>query len=192
MEKSVQTHDNPRHPLHKLVKRPFEDENRLLLRSLIVLLSAAVIINASYVVSRMTRTAVVLPGAVLGSGSVAETDALSVSVSSISESNVPDPAFTLDDNETMLILTLHVKNNTKLTQDFIPTSALYVRTRSGDYRPLHPSMAVTKPIAGGKIAPGATLNGQVSFSVPKQATDPLLYVDPGWGNQVPVVFHVLK
>ncbi len=53
-------------------------------------------------------------------------------------------------------------------------------------------MYVTKQIAAGKIAPGKTISGQISFGIPKSATNPLLFVDTGWGNEAPIVIDVLR
>jgi hypothetical protein len=179
--------------------RLFKDENHLLLASLILGIATLVIINAAYVVNRLTAPAPVTETTptvswphVLRSTQTARTPALIASVGKVSESDKADPAFTLDDGETLLAMDLSITNRTAGSQDFIPTSDLYVHTSQGDYRPLHPSMYVTQQIFSGTMKPGQTVSGQISFSVPKQATDPLLYIDTGWNSEVPVVFAPLK
>ena len=176
----------------KLSRALRTEDNQLVVTSLVVLLSALVVINASYLASRLSQSASAQASHVLTSHQVASTHSLTASITNMSENSAPDPAFTLDDSEVILIMTLSITNHTSHIQDFIPTSQLYVRTRDGDYRPLHPSMFVTKPIVSGKIKPGQTITGQVSFSVPKASTNPLLYVDTGWNDDVPVVFNVLE
>jgi hypothetical protein len=178
-------------PRRARVRTLLADENRLLVACLVLLLSAILIVNAMYVVNRLAAPENE-SSHVLTSKQPARTPALSASISNISENNEVDRAFTLADDETMLIMTLTITNHTDVTQDFIPTSQLYVRTRSGDYRPMHPSIYAKNQIPGGKIRPGQTLSGQISFGVPKQATNPLLYVDTGWNDEAPVVFDVLR
>ena len=179
------------HQPRSVARKLFGDENRLLTSSLVVLLSAFIVLAAAYVAHQI-RQPEYDAGHVLTSNQPARSPAISASISSISEKNIKDPAFTLADDETILIMTLSITNHTSITQDFIPTSHLYVRTRSGDYRPLHASMFVKKQIPGGKILPGKSLTGQISFGVPKSATNPLLYIDTGWDDEAPIVFDVLQ
>jgi hypothetical protein len=187
-------HTNPqKHAANRL----HTNDARLLLSSLVVLLCSIFIINAMYIMSHSKNTSALdqakpVAGIVLSSQQTAKTPALTASVSSVSEDNRHDPAFTLDDTQTMLVATLSITNNTSSAQDFLPANQLYVRAHSGEYSQMHPSMFLTNPIAAGKINPGQTIKGQISFGVPKSEPHPLLYIDTLWNNQVPTVFDILK
>lgn len=169
----------------------FDNENRVLLAGQLLLLTTAVIIGSLYAANQISNhngnTSVVL-----NAQQTAASDILTASVKGIYTNPEFDPAFTLDESETMLILTLSITNKTESEKDFIPTNDLYVRTREGDYRPLHPSVRVNNPIKAGKIKPGETFSGQVSFAVPKSAPRILFYIDTQWESTVPVVFDVFK
>ena len=169
----------------------FESENRLLLAAYLLLLTSVVIIGSFYAANQINNqdknTSIVLTAQ-----QTAVSDTLTASVKGIYTNPDFDPAFTLDESETMLILTLSITNKTESEKDFIPTNDLYVRTREGDYRPLHPSIRVNNPIKAGKIKPGETFSGQVSFAVPKSAPRILFYIDTQWESTVPVVFDVFK
>lgn len=174
------------------VRAIIKDEKHLLLMSLVLLLAAALVINAIYITNQLKAAQAYNGGHVLTSSQTAQTPELAAAVKNVSESDKIDIAFTLPEGETMLVMDFSITNHTKSIQDFIPTSQLYVRTRVGDYRPLHPSLKVKNAIKAGQIAPGETISGQISFGVPKAATNPLLFVDTGWEAAAPVVFDVLK
>lgn len=179
----------------------FNDNEILLFGILLVLLGLLVIVglyvnrylkNTDPKVSTIHSTAGdVSPPFVLHSQQLAKTDAYDVSISNVSENDKKDRAFPISDNETMLILDFSITNKTRSEQDFYPMTDLYVRNKDGDYSALHASSLVTNPLIPGKLKPGETLSGQVSFSVLKRDARPLLYVDTGWNDQVPVVFDVL-
>lgn len=181
--------------------KKFTDENYLLFTAFIFLLAAAVIINTVYIVkissrpdeNRVASTTITLPDSakVLTSHQVGTNAALEVSVSDVTENDSPDNAFAILPTETMLILTISITNKTDDTQQLIPVNQLYVRSNEGDYSTLHVSSFVTAPLAATDLAPGKTATGQISFNVPKRVAHPLLYVDTGWANMVPLVFDVL-
>ncbi|MCA9325827.1 DUF4352 domain-containing protein [Candidatus Saccharibacteria bacterium] len=175
----------------------FSDENHLLFAAFVVVLLAILVINTLYVLNR--NNVHVVSGYVSSdsqnrqhtSQEVGTNGAMSVTISDVTENDKRDPAFTIPETETMLILTIDITNTTTETQQLIPSTQLYVRTVEGDYSKLHASMFVTKQLPAKDLKPGQTVSGQVSFSVPKRIAKPLLYVDTGWHNYGPVVFDVL-
>lgn len=186
------------HPQRKQATRALshlhiKDEDRLLFASLIIVLAAFLVINATYVAHHWSQEDTVGSTAtILTAQQHANTPAFFASISHISEDIRVDPAFTLADGETMLIMNLTIANNSAIDQNFIPSTQLYIRTQGGDYRPLHPSMFVTNQIFSGTLKPHQEVSGQISFGVPKTATNPLLYIDTGWLDQTPTVFSTLK
>ncbi len=186
---------------NRITFNPMRDDNHLLWAGLLLVLATLVTINAAYIVTELKNDSesssqsdaqpVTRPH-VLRSTQTAHTPSLVASINKIAEIDKSDPAFTLEDNETLLSMMLTITNRTSSSQFFIPTSVLYVHTGKGDYRPLHPSIYVTDQIFSGTLKPGQTVSGQISFSVPKQEINPLLYIDTGWNDEVPIVFSPLK
>ena len=183
-------------PANRKPWRHWRDENNLLVAALLLALSSLLIVNGVYVVNHLSNTSAATPGTPathqLTSQAVAQTPSLTARISKVTENSTPDPAFTLPDGQTMLIMNLSITNRTSAAQDFIPTNNLYVRTPTGDYSALHASMFVTKPLPSTKLAPGQTVSGQISFGVPAHASSLLLYIDTGWNSEVPVVYNVLQ
>ncbi len=174
----------------------FKDENRLLFAAFIIVLTSIVVLNAFYVInsSNSQKRPVITQDEttqILTSRQTGSNTAQTVSVSNVAENDKKDYAFTIDPSETMLILDVSITNNTNDTQHLIPANQLYVRSSEGDYATLHASMYVKTPLQSQDLAPGKTAKGQVSFNVPKREAKPLLYVDTGWDNHVPIVFDVL-
>lgn len=175
-----------------------KDEDHFLFASFIVLLLAIIVVNTLYVMNRLphfrltTRIIETTPSKVLTSLQKGSTSSYDVTVSNVYETDRRDPAFTLASNETMLIFDINITNKTAQTQQFLPVNQLYVRSRDGYYATMHPSIYVTRPIPADTITPGKTISGQVSFNVPIHQAHPLLYVDLGWDNTVPIVFDVLR
>ncbi|MGV9001943.1 MAG: DUF4352 domain-containing protein [Candidatus Saccharimonadaceae bacterium] len=181
--------------------KKFKNENHLLFTAFIVLLSAGIIINSVYMYQLTKNSAkqnnqaatLTVPDSAkyLTSHQAGANSALQVKVSNVTETDKVDRAFTILPDETMLIASIEITNTTTDTQQLIPVSQLYVRSSEGDYSALHASSFVTTPLAATELAPGKTASGQISFNVPKQVAHPLLYVDTGWGNTVPIVFDIL-
>lgn len=178
----------------------FKDENYLLFTAFVIVISAILIVNTVYVLNhnstfkRITSSrTVVLPDSskVLTSQQTGSNSAEIVTVSSVTENSQTDHAFAMAPNDTMLIMNISIKNNSSETKQLIPVNQMFVRSREGDYSPLHASMYVTTPLAATDLAPGQSATGQLSFSVPKHIAHPLLYVDTGWDKTVPLVFDVL-
>lgn len=177
-----------------------KDENHLLFIGFVMLVAALLIVNTVYVISRgdaidsKTENHQNMPDAlkVLSSQQTAENKAFSVVVSNVTESDKFDPAFTLPDGYTMLLFDIKITNLSRGEQSLIPVNNLFVRSREGDTFPLHPSLEITKPLESGPVAAGATVDGQISFGVPKTLAHPLLYVDLGWDDYVPIVIDVLR
>jgi Domain of unknown function (DUF4352) len=115
-----------------------------------------------------------------------------INISNVTTNSDEDKAFALDPSNQYLIMDISITNNSGTVQDFYPTKHLYVRDIEGGYYPLHPSMKVTKPLGSGSIKPNETLAGEISFAIPKNVSNPKLYVDLGWNNMSPVVYSVLK
>lgn len=175
------------------------DDNHLIFLGLLIVLTCLLVLGGIAVINhslvRVTGGVTeLLPSRdkVLTSTQEGKTTAFTVSISSVTETDKPDPAFTLAAGQTLLMLNISLTNKTDQVQDVIPVNQLFVRSRTGYYASMHPSTFITKPLVAGTVEPGATVTGQVSFSVPKQLAQPLLYVDPGWANQSPVVFDVLR
>jgi Domain of unknown function (DUF4352) len=180
----------------------FKDENYLLFTAFVVLIAAAVIINAVYIIKRnndndstSTKAKIlILAGStkILASQQPGGNDSETVKISSVTENDKNDPAFTIDPSETMLILNISITNNTNDSQPMIPVNQFYVRTSEGDLIKMHASMYVTSPLIASTVAPHKTVTGQLSFNVAKHIAHPLLYIDTGWGNNVPLVYDVLR
>jgi hypothetical protein len=180
----------------------FKDENHLLFMAFVILITATVVINAAYIINRTrdtrrtplkAKTVVYTDSSkVLTSQQVGANDAETVKISNVTENDKTDRAFTIDSNETMLILNISITNSTNAAQQLIPVNHFYIRTNEGDIATLHASSFVTDPIAAADVAPGKTVSGQLSFNVPKHIAHPLLYVDTGWGKNVPLVYDVLR
>ncbi len=174
----------------------FKDENHLLFAAFIIVLTSLVVLNAFYIINNSNnqqRPIIVQDEttAVLTSHQIANNGAQTVSISNVAENDKMDYAFAIDPTETMLTMDISITNNTDATQTLIPVNQLYVRSTEGDYVTLHASMYVKNPLKSQELAPGKTATGQISFNVPKRVAKPLLYVDTGWNNHVPIVFDVL-
>ena len=125
------------------------------------------------------------------SNEVGATGAYVARISQVTETSAPDPAFAIDTAHTFLILNVAITNHLSGPVDFMPVNHLYVRDNEGGTFPMHPASSLTSPIAAGKLQPGQTVSGQVSFVIPKKLARPLLYVDPQWDDLAPIVFDVL-
>lgn len=196
MEKTQSNHK--RHATRKRLGKIFRDEDRLLFASFVVVMTALVVLAAVYtanknahIVYRSVESAPAAPTKVLTSQQLAESAVYKIAVSAVGETDKHDPAFTISDDETMLIATLTITNTSDHVQELIPATQLFVRNNQGNTYNMHPSVHVTDPMQSVKVAPGQTVKGQVSFAVPKSLERPLLYVDLGWGDFIPVVYDVL-
>ncbi|MBC7746868.1 DUF4352 domain-containing protein [Pedobacter sp.] len=176
----------------------FKDENHLLFTAFVIVIATALVINTIYIIDQSgpnrttaVQTAPTASEKVLTSLQTGENDAMTVTVSHVTENSDKDKAFTIDPKETMLILTIAITNNTDSIQSLIPVNQFFVRTNEGDTIALHVSSFVTSPLAATELVSGETVTGQLSFNVPKHISSPLLYIDTGWGKNVPLVFDVL-
>lgn len=176
-----------------------KNEDKLLFAAFITVLCALIIINAIYIINRVsTRQKIVtaaqtlnFPKTVLPSTVSGVNSSFTVAVKGVKEDSTPDPAFAFDAQETMLIATVTITNTSGKKQQLSAASQLYVRSQDGSYFAMHPSSRVQKELGSKEVAPGETVTGDVSFAIPKILTKPLLYVDLGWNDFVPVVFDVL-
>jgi hypothetical protein len=187
--------------LISIVKADIPDEKHLLFTGFIVVLTSLVVINTIFWLDRNPGTNVKLfraPNAapsntkVLASQQAGTTPAYDVVITNVSEQDKFDPAFTIADDETVLILDISITNKSGGQQDLVPVNQLYARSRDGDYFAMHASSLITKPLAATTLDPGQNASGQVSFVVPKSLAHPLLYVDLGWNDYAPLVYDVLR
>jgi hypothetical protein len=178
----------------------FKDENRLLFMAFLIAVVALVSVNCLYIINlsqRQPTTSVQRTylksdvAKILTSQQTGANSAEQIRISDISESSKTDYAYGNNAEQTMLTLTVTITNKSSSTQHLIPVSQFYVRSDEGEYAAMHPSMYITQPLAADELKPNQTATGQISFSVPKKAAHPLLYVDTTWGNVVPIVFDVL-
>lgn len=140
-------------------------------------------------VYEITETA---PVKVLTSHQNAHSGAYSIVISNVSESDKHDPAFTIADSDTILSLTIAITNTSDVAQDLYPASQFYIRSNDGMAYQMHPTVFLTKPLQAGPVKPGESALGEISFAIPKSLSQPLLYIDLGWNNYVPVVYDVLN
>jgi Zn-dependent metalloprotease len=177
-----------------------KNEDKLMFAAFLVLVSAIFVVNTIYIANRLPQkqkvvyigNTVVSPQTVVNSSQIARTDAFDVSIKNVAEKDQKDPAFTFADNETLLYLTIKIKNNTSTSQQLLPSSQLYIRSKDGSFYTLHPSSFIPSTLVFQTLEPNQETEGQVSFVIPKILTSPLLYVDLGWNNYLPVVYDVLK
>lgn len=175
-----------------------KDENHLLFTGFVMIMIAVVVISTfrlfseSSVSLSINRSHVSAPTRILGTNAVAYTDDYEVFVTDVSSSNKQDPAFPLESGETLLRFNISLTNTSQIEQTFTPVTQLYIRSREGGYYQMHPSMSLTNPIQSGALSPGQTIDGEVSFAIPEGLAEPLLYVDPGWDDIVPVVISVYR
>jgi hypothetical protein len=176
-----------------------KDEDHLLFASFIILLVGVIVLFTLFITSRVPQVQSIVvsgsgnaPTKVLTSEQTAKSSAYTINISNATENSTPDRAFSFPDNYTMLILDFTITNNSSVNQNFIPVNQLYIRSNEGVAYPLHASMNVKKPVQFQNMNPGETQSGQISFAIPKTLAYPLLYVDLGWNDYVPVVFNVLK
>jgi hypothetical protein len=147
---------------------------------------------ASKTNSTSTTSSAVSASYVLGTQQKAQTDVFDVAIQGVQKNSSKDYAFAYDENDVMLIVDVAVTNRTTKVQNLVPSSQLYIRTEDGLYITMHPSMYVRNQLPFGQVASGETVLGQVSFAIPKTLTRPLLYIDLGWDNHVPVVYDILR
>lgn len=129
---------------------------------------------------------------VLDSRQRAVTPAWRVNIANVTSTTAPDPAFGLDDTQALLMLDITITNTSAREAELFPVNQLYVRGDAGEYCPMHASMHIVDPLQSGPLAPGEARSGQLSFAIPKNLANPLLYVDLGWDTQTPSIFAVYK
>ncbi len=177
----------------------FRDENSLLFAVFVLGIAALVIINTIFWVQYTSKryeqqnkqTATIVNLTTATSLQTAHNFAVSARVSNVAEQTKTDPAFTLPEGETLLVMDIEITNKTDKTQHLIPVSQFYVRSDEGDYAVLHPSVFVPQPLPAQDLKPGESASGALSFSVPKRIASPLVYIDTMWDNSTPLVIDVL-
>jgi hypothetical protein len=175
-----------------------KDEDHLLFASFIIVLVGIIVLFTLFITSRIPQVQNIVisngaaPVKVLSSAQTAKSSVYTIKISNVTENSSPDKAFTYPEDFTMLIADFSITNNSNATQNFIPVTQLYIRSSDGTVYPFHASMYVKKAVQFQHLNPGETQTGQISFAIPKAFAYPLLYVDLGWDNYVPVVFSPLK
>ena len=177
----------------------FGNENHLLFGAFIIVLCSILAVNALYVLnSRIDDGLPIINTLVrpesahyVTSTQVGKNGALTATIKNVTENDTKDMAFTIDPSETMLILDVTITNNTPGTQHLLPSIQFYARSDEGDYAALHASMYAKNPIPAMDLKPGESASGEVSFNVPKRVARPLVYIDTGWDDSVPVIFDAL-
>jgi hypothetical protein len=188
--------------LISIVKTDIPDEKHLLFTAFIIVLTSLVVVNTIFWLDRNPNSGVKLfrysssqgnyPSKVLTTQQQASTPVYQATVSEVTEQAKFDPAFTIANDETVLLMDITITNTSSGQQDLIPVNQLYVRDRQGDFFPMHASSLITSPLAAATLESGQRASGQVSFVVPKTLAQPLLYIDLGWNDYAPVVFDVLR
>lgn len=164
----------------------------LLVFAVVIASGTLVYLNNNSAKNSKTASIIVMSQSkVLKSQETARSDAYTINVKNVTENDKFDPAFTIGTDETMLIADISITNNTNSPQDVIPSVQFYIRTSDGLYYQMHPSMYVSNPLQAGKLEPGKTITGQISFAIPKILARPYLYLDLGWDNYVPIVYDIL-
>lgn len=176
----------------------FKNENHWLFIGFVLLIAALVIINTAYIIDRSgmphitsSSSSASTPNQIKTSLQNASAGGYDVAISNVTENADTDHAFPFAETETMLILDFRITNKTAAVQHLTPVNQLFIHDRDGGLYKMHASMYVTNPLAAQDLAPGDSAEGQISFAIPKTQTKPLLFVDPGWTNETPVVFDVL-
>lgn len=174
----------------------FMDENHLLFTGFVLLLAAAVIINTVYVINHsgeqvVHHTSAASNNAIFKSLDHTQNRVAKVSIANVTESDTPDPAFPLNESQTLLVLDINITNLTTVSQRLVPSTQLFVHDRDGGLYVLQASSLVGDALVTQDVSPGATVKGQIAFAVPKRQTTPLLYVDLGWDNDTPIIYDVL-
>lgn len=185
----------------KLLKKILaKNEDHLLFTGFVMVMTAIVVISTVYLFNRTTifidspveSGSESSPSYVLRSNDTATTDSSTISIKDVSEKSEVDRAFTISEEETFLIFNISITNNSPGEQDLYPVKQLYVRSKDGDYYPMHISSFIATPLEPATLKPGETASGQVSFAVPKTLANPLVYIDLGWNDIVPTVYDVLR
>lgn len=178
--------------------KSFKNQNHLLFTAIVVALVAILAVNTIFILQNVNQNGdapavTVVPSGtrVVTSNQVAHNPATTAQVRAVTENNTKDYAFTIDPSETMLLMHLKVTNESPTVQHFFPSIQLYVRSDEGDYAALHASLYAKSPIPATDLKPGESVEGDVSFNVPKRVARPLLYIDTGWSNYGPLVIDVL-
>lgn len=182
---------------HMFAKKRVNITWKILLCVIIFILTATILFaKADTINDKISENAVATipaaPHKILTSEHKAKSAVYEISIASASRNDTKDPAFTIPDDETMLIVALSITNNSNRLQDLYPSTQFYVRTRDGLTYGMHPSMYVTSPLQSTQLKPGETIKGEISFALPKSISHPLMYIDLGWNNYVPVVYDILR
>lgn len=80
-------------------------------------------------------------------------------------------------NRHYVVVTVHVTNHTDSVLHFAPVIQTHLTDGNGDRFDMAPSLA-ENPIKAGPIAPGETRSGQLSYNVPKKASNLVLHFTP--------------
>lgn len=119
------------------------------------------------------------------------TAALSAEVNSVTE--VPARELmsgNVIDTQKGLIIHVSITNNTDVEQYFLPVNQVFIKGSDDSIYQMSPLAGVRNPITAGAVAPGETLEGDMSFAVNKEETDNWLYIDTRWNGMSPLVIKL--
>lgn len=179
----------------KFIER--KDEDHLIFAGFVVIVTALVFVTSLRILDRKivtkassSQSSEVRSDQLLSSTQLGTNGVFSVQITSVTARVDPDPAFPLEEDETLLIVDIFITNESLTKQDLVPVNQLFVRSRDGGYYQMHPSTNITAPLAATSLEPGQTVSGQISYAIPKRLSRPLLYVDLGWNDALPIIFDV--
>jgi hypothetical protein len=184
--------------LRTAVKEPIND---WVVAAAVIAIIAALAATTSILYSKETspkasinKDAVVMPSLqrILKTSDIASSEMFDIKISNVYESEKSIKGFEIAQSETFLVFNVSIKNKTGVEQNFYPVTQMFVRdTRSGQTFYMAPT-TLSNPLQAGSIKPGDTIEGQLSYAIPKTTPRPLLYIDLGWDDIVPVVFSPLQ
>jgi hypothetical protein len=181
----------------RLAKSPVDD---LAVAISVITIIAALAATTSILYTRETKSTApktvtnnIKPAVVLKTSDVASTNEYEVSVTGTYESTSAIKGLSrLRPDEVFLVFSLTVKNKTAISQPFYVSNQIFARDpKTGLLFTFSPA-ETSNPFPSGMIEPGQTASGQLSFVMPKSLTRPLVYVDLGWDDVVPIVFSPLQ
>lgn len=119
------------------------------------------------------------------------TAALSAEVTSVSEVLARDlMTGQVTEGQKGLIVHVSITNNTDTEQYFLPVNHVFIKGSDDAIYQMSPLAGVRNPITAGAIAPGATLEGDMSFAVSKDEADNWLFIDTRWNGMSPLVIKL--
>jgi len=117
-------------------------------------------------------------------GDIAQTGEFSLRVDAVREDAVGDQAFVPGKGMRYVIAHLSIRNNGKNAGYVAPVVQAFLRDNQGMIHQMSPA-TTTIPLVAGKLLPGSSASGEISFDVPITANGLNLYYQIG--NYQPAV-----